>query len=64
MMEKTFDYHREPLKSIDGHANFYLTDLPYYDHRKKNETTDITMAYFFVRQLTIHSMICWSSQLG
>ena len=45
-------------------TGLWLTDFPYYDHGKKQETNGITISCFFVWQFMVHSMICMSGQPG
>ena len=45
--------HKKPIKSLTGHRSLWLTDFPYYDHRKKQETNGITTGCFFVWQFMV-----------
>ena len=52
-------------KSLTGHTSLWLTDFPYYGHRKKKqETNGIIISCFLVWQFMVHSMICMSVQPG
>ena len=52
------------LKSLTGQTNLRLTDFPYYDQRKIQETKRITIGCVFVCQFMVHSMICMSGHPG
>ena len=38
---------QKTLKSLTGHTSLWLTDFPYYGHKKKQETNGITISWFF-----------------
>ena len=52
------------LKSLTGYTSLWLTDFPYYDHRKKRQTNGITIGSFFVWQFMVHGMSCMPGQTG